>query len=472
MAGGTWTSQNKVRPGAYINTKAAAQPKVDTTLGRTLLINSTQLDWGKDGVIELNNSSDFQAALGTKLTDPKFAALRETLKGALTVLLLNANAGDKAKYEDAALPWNFEAKYAGTKGNDLTVTVEKDPSDATRITVKTIFGTELVDQQTVRTTTARALQSNEYVDVVFTGDNTEPIPEVLPVDGGAEFSVEAGKAKLEALAASTTYKLAGGTSTESDVTAKLNDALETEQYNTVTTAGFKPDDNIHKLVAQMVKRLREDEGYKVRAVLPYLEGDSYDYEGVSVVTNGVELADGTKLDTTTATGWFAGASAAAGAGKSLTYAIYPEAVSAYPRLNNEQTIKALTSGQIVFTTRRDGSVVVEQDLNTLSTFTDDKPKDFRKNQVIRTLDTIATNTQLVFETQFIGKVANDATGRGLFKVNRVSYLRDLADASVIDGFDPEDIDVQPGNDKDSILVNLAVTPTDAMEKLYMTITVH
>ncbi|MDT7015322.1 phage tail sheath C-terminal domain-containing protein [Levilactobacillus namurensis] len=473
MAGGIWTTQNKRRPGAYINTKGTSQPTPDTSLGRTLLIGSGDLNWGPKGIVEVDSTTDFRAVLGTDLTDTRLIPLRETLKGALTVLYLNGNDGERAAVADEKLPWTFTAKYPGTVGNTLTVTVEKDPDDETLITVKTLFGTTLVDEQVVRTTTASGLESNAYVDVTFTGDATDPVGDAEATDGGADFTFEAGKAKLEALAASTSYTLAGGTTTSVDVTEMLNDVLATENYNVVTTAGYAADSNLHALVATAIERLRDDEGYKVRAVVPLMEGaPKYDHEAVSVVSNGVELVDGTILTATQAAGWFAGASASADAGKSLTYVAYPDAVSAVPKRTNEQTIAALNAGEIVFTTLTDGSVVVEQDINSLVTISKDKLKAFQKNRVIRTLDAIATDTMDVFHTQFIGKVNNDSTGRSLFKANRVSYLKDLSDASVINPVDVADLTVEPGEDRDSILVTLAITPIDAMEKLYMTITVN
>ncbi|NLR31396.1 phage tail sheath C-terminal domain-containing protein [Levilactobacillus tujiorum] len=473
MAGGIWTAQNKRRPGAYINTKGAPQAQPDTDLGRTLLIGSADLGWGPNGVVEADNTTDFRAVLGTTLNDERLIPLRETLKGALTVLYLNQNDGEKAKVEDAKLPWNFTAKYAGTVGNTLTVTVEKDPNDETLVTVKTLLGTTMVDEQIIRTTTASGLESNDYVNVTFTGDSTEPVGEVTVSDGGADFSAEAGKAKLDALAASTSYTLTGGTTKASDVTENLNDVLATENYNVVTTAGFAADNNIHSLVVASVKRLRDEEGYKVRAVVPMMEGTSkYDHEAISVVNNGVELVDGSILTATQAAGWFAGASSAANAGTSLTYTVYPDAINAAPKRTNEQTVNALNAGQIVFTTLRNGSVTVEQDINSLVSITDDKPNAFQKNRVIRTLDTIATNTMETFQSQFLGKVNNDSTGRSLFKANRVSYLKDLSDSTVIQPVDATDLSVEPGEDRDSIFVTLGVTPIDAMEKLYMTIFVN
>lgn len=459
--GGTWTTQNKRRPGAYINTIGAAQPKADTSIGRTLLVNNVVLNWGAKGVTELNANSDFKALIGEPLDTPELGALRETLKGALTVLFLNDNDGEKATIANEALPWTFTAKYPGTKGNNLHVTVVKDPTDDTRITVSTIYGTEVVDQQVIRTTTANGLKSNEYIDVTFTSDEVTGVDEKPATN------------KLVALASSTTYDLAGGTTKADDITELLSDALETEQFNVVTAAGFEPKNEIHQLIATSVERLREDEGYKVRAVVPVYEGGyDYDYEGVSVVANGVVLEDGTQIDTTTAAGYFAGISSATDASKSLTYSEYPGAITSNPSLNNELTIKALNNGWIVFTAKRGSRVVIEQDINSLTTFDDKKPKEFSKNRIIRTLDGIATDFEETFETMFIGKVNNDSTGRDLFKANRVSYMSNLMKAGIIADFDSSDLMVEPGNDKDSILVNLAVTPIDSMEKLYMTIVVE
>ncbi|WP_461244458.1 phage tail sheath family protein [Secundilactobacillus muriivasis] len=473
MAGGTWTAQNKVRPGAYINTKSVPNPKPDTSLGRTLLVGAAELNWGAKGVTELDSESDFLAALGTTLDDPKLRALKETLKGALTVLYLNNNDGEKAKVEDVALPWNFTAKYAGTQGNKVTISIEKDPDDETRITVTTLYGTKIVDQQTVRTITASGLESNAYVDVAFTGDGTEPVGTVTAADGGADFSATAGEDKLVALAASTTYPLAGGTTEAAEMTDLLNEALDTEAFQVVTTAGYEADNDIHELVATATKRLRENDGYKIRAVVPLLEGASkYDYEGVSVVTNGVVLNDGTTLTNSEAAGWFAGASSAAKLDESLTYAEYPDAIGIYPKFGNEQIIRELQAGHVVFTQRRDGTVVVEQDINSLITFTKEKQDEFHKNRTLRTMDGIAMDTSEIFHSQFIGKVDNNATGRDLFKANRVAYLRSLETAGAIQNFDPVDITVDPGEARDAILVNLAITPVDAMEKLYMTIYVN
>lgn len=464
---GTWTTQNKRRPGAYINTEGTIKTDDNQSIGRTLLVNAEKLNWGANGVIELNQNSNFKALLGAPLNSTNFGALREVLKGALTVLLLNFNNGKNAVLSDDKLPWKITAKYAGTKGNDLKISISKDPADETQVTVSTIFETEIIDQQSFRTTVPEAFKANDYIDVELTSNDVS----TPPAETKTKKTVAEPANKLDSLPANSTYELSGGTTEDADITALLNDSLETENYNVVTTAGFAVDNKIHKLVAEIVKRLRENEGYKVRAVLPDDNVTSYDYEGISVVANGVQLDDGTQLPLEIATGYFAGISSAVDESTSLTYAEYPKAVKAFPKFDNEKTIKALDAGKIVFTSKRGNRVVIEQDINSLTTFKDKKNSDFSKNRIVRTLDAIATDTEEVFENTFIGKVNNDETGRDLFKANRVSYLAALSKRGIIEDFNADDISVEQGTEKDSILVNVVVTPIDAIEKLYMTITV-
>ncbi|WFD52849.1 putative sheath tail protein [Lactobacillus phage CR191] len=91
---------------------------------------------------------------------------------------------------------------------------------------------------------------------------------------------------------------------------------------------------------------------------------------------------------------------------------------------------------------------------------------------MRTLDEICTNTTQTFETSFLGKVSNNEYGRDLFKANRVSYLSGLESQNVIRDFDPSDLSLAQGNDKDAVLMDLYVTPVDSMEKLYVNLVVR
>ena len=466
----SWKTQNKRRPGAYINVVGKGNNNNGADIGRTLLPVSTQLNWGAKGIIKLSSDSNFKALLRHDIDEPELQTLYEVLKGANTVLLLNNNDGVAATANDESLPWAFTAKYPGTVGNNLHVTVQKSDS---KVIVSTLLGSRIVDQQDINVDKPESLMSNDYILVKLTDRTTPTSPTTKDSDDNTKAPIvkPASLNPLADLQHNVTIDLTGGTTTPVDICDLLNDALETEDYDVATTAGFPVDSPLHKQLAEEIKHLREDNDIKVRGVIPYT-ADKVNYEGISTVANGVVLGDGTELDATVAAGFFAGASSSADAAKSLTYVEYPDAISAYPKFNNDRTIEALENGEIVFTTKRNETVVIEQDINSLTKVTAEKPVFFSKNRVVRTMDTIVTNTKRTFEDMFIGKITNSSTGRDLFKANRVSYLQSLADTNVISDFKEDDISVEAGNDRDSILVNLAVKPLDSMEKLYMTMVVQ
>ena len=60
----------------------------------------------------------------------------------------------------------------------------------------------------------------------------------------------------------------------------------------------------------------------------------------------------------------------------------------------------------------------------------------------------------------------------MFKANRTAYLQGLQAQSIIQNFTPTDLEVLGGEDSDAVVMNLSVQPVDAMEKLYVTITVR
>lgn len=450
---GTWKFQNKRRPGAYINVEGQGHKDGASAVGRLLMINTQPLNWGKNGVIELTADSEFKAKLGRSVNDASLLPLKEALKNAEIVLFVNSNQGTIAKGTNAKSPWNFEAKYVGERGNDIVVNI--DATLEGKVIVQTLFDNAIVDEQSFAADAPLENFSNDYISAIKANEITD-----------------------RSSIGSLTINLSGATSTNTNLTDGfdldlMNDALETEQYNVVAynAPEYISKTTIYSLLVGAVKRIRDTNGIYVRAVVPDT-GDSYNFEGVSVVKNGFIEGDGTEINKETATAYFAGLSSSVGADTSLTYQDVPDAISASPKLNNQKTIEALDAGQIVFTTKPGQQVVIEQDINNLTKFTDDKPKEFCKNRVVRTLDEICTNSQETFEKFFLGKVSNNTNGRDLFKTNRVSYLTDLQNKNIIQNFSPDDVEVLPGNDTDSIVVNLAITPIDSMEKLYMTVLVN
>ena len=455
MAGGNFKAQNKVLPAAYVNVVSSKQPITNATERGVVFTVTQGLSWGVNGVVEVDNRTNFLALLGVGIDDPLVTGLRYILQKARKVFVYNFNQGAKATGTSEVLPWNFTAKYAGTKGNDVKVSVIPDPSNAERFTVSTYLKTELVDTQSV--TKASELLPNDFIKPT--------------VKNGA--LADDGLTLLESLSTPIIVQLDGGTDGNvGEQTDALIEAVETYDFNVLTAAGNEPSSAIHRLFAATAIRLREDLGRKVQAVIPEVPNYTPDHEGVIVVGNGVKLADGTVITPTIAAGFIAGATSAAETNESLTYALFPNAVEAVPRFNEEEQIKRAKSGIMIFISNRD-TAKIQVDLNSLTTFTNTKNREFSKNRVLRVLDDIANDTRETWEDHFIGRVTNDAGGRDLFKANRAEYLGRLQSLGAVADFDPSaDIQVEQGETKDSIVATINVQPTDAMEKLYLTVIVN
>lgn len=486
MAGGTWRIQNKVRPGVYINVRGDGKPVLTTPLGRLLMFQNKPLGWGKKGIIELTATSDFTALTGHKNTDEVLAPVHEALKNAETVLLLNDFDGGAKSTSTKAGVYTINAKYEGEQGNNISVSFAPAPlADGAKtqdITVTTLFGTKQVDQAKItlplankEAITAAELTDekqlevhNDYVDITF---GTNPADVTKELKGNGEYPLYT--AIFNGLTQNAAnVSLTGGSNGTNKVVDDMNDYLENEFYAVATTAGWDESSNIHKLLVEEIKLLRENVGIKVRAVVPNTSDVVYNYEGVSTVLNGYVLNDGTVITPNIATARFAGMSASATPDQALTYTQLDDAAEAKPKLNNDKTIEALNAGQIVFTTRSGERVVIEQDINSLTKFTSIKPKDFSKNRIIRTLDEICTNTTQTFETSFLGKVSNNEAGRNVFKANRIGYLTGLQNQNMIRDFENSDLTLSQGDEKDAVLMELYVTPVDAMEKLYVNLIVR
>ena len=211
------------------------------------MLSDLTLNWGKTGVVELSATSDFRAELGTELDDPQLLPLKQALKGAETVLFLNLNNGEKATGTAETSPLKFKAKYAGTKGNDIKVVIERKSlkvAPQNKATITTLFGATIVDQQTTTIDALDEIVENDYV-----------VPEI--------------DTKVTAWPTSAlTINFTGGTTKTDDLTEVFNTALDSESYSVVTTAGMNVDSNMHGLLVEALKRLRESEGVKVRGIIP------------------------------------------------------------------------------------------------------------------------------------------------------------------------------------------------------------
>ncbi|HIW31213.1 MAG TPA: phage tail sheath family protein [Candidatus Paenibacillus intestinavium] len=442
MAGGKWEVQNKVRPGVYIKFKAKPQPLGN--LGeRGIAAFPVALPWGDPTKVIVLEAAEFVdkavELVGFKASDARIRHIAAAVGQASTVLLYRLGGTDAAKATATEGDLTATAKWGGVRGNDLKVVVQENIDQPTHYDVMTLLEGEELDRQTV--TTVADLENNHYIE----WSGTEP------------------------LTATAGITLAGGTdgnASGEDFSAALT-AFEAYPFNVL---GVPLDDTPSKqLAVAFVKRQREEEGKKLQAVL--INYPSADYEGIISLRNGIVTADGLQVPPSSLVWEIAAMQASDHINESLTYTTIPNAVDAFPRLTNSETIAALKNGELVITALN-GSAVIEQDINTLRSFTTDRSKAFSKNRVIRILDSIGNDVKQIFEQFYIGKVSNDADGRALLQGEIVSYLQKLQGLGAIQSFDSQkDVSVQAGADVDAVVVELSIQPVDSIEKIYMTVEV-
>lgn len=444
MAGGTWTTQNKVRPGVYI--RFTTNRALGLTVGERGVVTICEpMSWGPVGeVMTVANGDDMTPYTGYDITNEKNRFLREIFRGTnrtsppTTLYLYRPAATSSAKAAVTTGALTATAKYPGVRGNDITIVVTEDVDNEGSFFVSTVVDGEIQDQQSVET--VADLVPNDWVDWSGTGALTATVG--APLTSGADGTVAA--------------------SAYSDYL----EAIEPYKFDVIIYDGS--DSTVQDSMVGFVNRLADENGQYTQLVAANLTAP--DSRFVINVMSGVTLADGTTLTPQQVTWWAGGATAGAQFNESLTYATYPTAVAVSPLLTNNQIISALQSGQFILVADFD-EVHVEQDIDSLTTYTTDIGVVYKKNRIIRLCNTIANDIYQQFSQNYIGVVNNNDAGRARFKAAIVGYLYQIQDAEGIQNFDPEDVEVLPGIDIDAIVVNVAFYAVDAVEKIYMTVSV-
>lgn len=433
MAGGIWERQNKVRAGAYINFKSKYSEKIVSERGIVGL--PMVLPFGPEKkIIEINSDTDLFETLGIEKDDACLLMLRQALKKANTVLLYRLNEGIKASSSLGNLV--AISQYGGVKGNDIRIVIQTNIDDTAFFDVITFLGDTKIDSQKVKT--VEELTENDFVE--FTGTGVLTVSAGIKLTGGEDKAV-----------------------TGQDYADFLKE-LELYEFNAFAIPSN--DLAIKTVVKEFVKRLRDEEGRKIQAVLPDFK--EADYEGIISVKNGIYLSNDIHVSNVEATAYMAALTAGASYATSNTYAVYEGATNVDARYSEKEIIDSIKDGEIIFV-KNGQKILVEQDVNTLKTFTDEKNSDFRKNRVIRVMDGINNRIKTKWEESYIGKTSNNEDGRNLFKKDVLNILETLQAEGALENVTVDDIEVAIGVSKDSVVVNVNAQPVDAMEKLYMTV---
>lgn len=431
LGGGTFVTQNKDLPGAYINFISAASANAALS-ERGIATMPLDLDWGVDGEVFEVTNGDFQKnsmeIFGYEYTNDKLKGLRDLFLNTKTLYAYKLTSGGVKAANDFAT-----ALYTGVRGNDIKITIQKNADDARLFDVKTVVGTTVVDEQIVAK--AADLVANKFV----TWKDAElTVTAATPLSGGSNGTVDG--------AAYQAYL----------------DKIESYTYNTMGVV--VTDETTKTLFASFVKRLRDEMGIKFQLVL---YNKAADYYGTINVKNKVTDEGWSEASLVY---WVTGVSAGCEVNKSNQNKVYNGEFTVDTNYTQNQLAAAIKAGE--FTLHKVGSDVrVLEDINSMVTTSDTQGDIFKDNQTIRVIDQIANDIAVLFNTKYLGVVPNDNAGRTSLWSDIVKHHQQLNDIRAIEDFADSDVSVAQGNTKKSVVVTDAVTVVNAMGKLYMTVTV-
>lgn len=430
LGGGNFISQNKVLPGTYINFVSAAKASVNMS-ERGIAAIAMELDWGEDEKIIKLTADEFVKnslkLLGYDYDNEKLKGLRDLFKNATTLYLYKLNKGTKASNTYAT------AKCSGLRGNNIKIVIQTNVDEDSKFDVITMVDDKKVDTQTVAT--ASELIDNDYIE--FKKESTLQATAGTALTGGAN----------------------GETATGENHQTFLN-KLESYTFNALGC--ISKDTSISNLYVAFTKRMRNEMGVKFQTVVYNNQAND---EGI------VNLKNATEEDETALIYYTTGIIAGCAINKSNTNSVYDGEYTVKADYTQSELETAILNGEFVY--HKVGEEIrVLEDINSLKDTTSEKGEEFKSNQTIRVLDQVATDTAIIFNTKYLGKIQNNEAGRVSLWNDIVTLYKEYATLQAIENFASEDIEIAQGNDKKSVVVNGSIQPVNCMEKLYMTIVVN
>ena len=432
LGGGTFTTMNKVLPGAYINF-VSSTGLAPVNVDRGVVAMAMDFDWGPEGEVFKVTQDDFYKNawkyFGHAAEDEAMKPLRDLFMNAASAYFYRAQTGGaKAACTFAT------AKYPGTAGNRLKIVIranEASTQQSPLYDVLTLADDIVVDTQ-MAVSAMSGLVNNEYVD---------------------------WKTSATIAATAGTALTSGTNGTSSASTHQLFlDAIQNYQFNILgcysTTAA------IQALYVAFTQRMRDQMGVKFQLVIH--DYANADYEGV------INVKNNTGLDLVP---WVCGAEAACPLNRSISNKVYDGEYDVSANYTQTQLEASLAAGEFVFHRVGDEFRVL-QDIDTLVSYTTEKTDLFRENQTIRVIDYIGNYVAGIFDTQYYGIVTNDAAGRNQLRGDIITLLKNLQSMGAVIEFSTNDVTVTAGEEKGVVIVTMAITVAGTMTKLYMTVVVN
>ena len=466
--GGTFLSMNSPRvsrPGAYINFVSVPRPMIFVG-DRGTSTGLVDLPWYRPDEAVLVSGMDFLSGAGLKhIGLTAFDEGRNVdhigllLSGCVDTWLMSANTGGTKATANIQLiggTLHAEAQKYGSFGNDILLSIAALPAlpgapiQYQLITMIQGHEGSNIPRMTQTHSEPTEIRNNDFV--VFTLIPDDP---AIPV----QFDEIAG------------VPLTGGSDGTVNLTTRIPAYLRRIKTKNWQCMGWHHPDESHKqLIQQFIMRCRDENGLYVQVSMATSHAN---HEGV----NNLHLGHGDATNTTTGMRFtidevaLMHASMTAGADiiTSNTNTPLPMPLEFDYEFDNQEIIDGLAKGLVMFTRRRNGIIKIEQDINSLHTFTPRKNREFRKNNILRKLDEIGTTIRSTWENFFMGNEINDDIGRALYVVQVDTYFTEMQTLRAIVNHSIENLNARQGDEPDAVVMHAIVQPTDAMERLFLTV---
>lgn len=370
--------------------------------------------------------------------------IREALKNAHTVLAYVPAQGAAATATNSNLTGT--ARAGGSRGNTLTWAIIVNPIGGFDVII-TLDGVNVSLYEGLSTVEELIAQNDEWIEFKGTGP----------------------------LTASPGVTLSGGETPET-ITAldmlAFFDAAEPVRWNTMAlpiepsdpTDSADPVFGIYASLLTKIRALRDEAGRPRKAVVPYFAAD---YQGIINLTNSVRL-NGKDLTVAQTTAWVAGLDAGASMTQSNTYAVYHGAENVINAKDQATAIKAVNNGEFFFIWSENGEVIVQYDINSLTTFEAPVDETYRKNRVLRVFDTFSEWIQAEMPPN---RFSNSEDEWGVMEGIGRAGLLFFAEQGAIQNVNLEEdfiVDRSLSKDDKTYFI-VGLQPVDSAEKLFFTV---
>lgn len=452
MAIGTWVTQNKVRPGVYINYVFSDTELINYASEGVMAMPFTFPLNQSNMVVEVTSKSIKSKDLekyGVMAGSDSYKYLTTLLKYCSKIILYSVGEGGSKARLDVANEFTAIAKYNGEEGNKFAVEVLalKDNKQ----TFNTYYNNELVAIQTYDFDKQEMSGINDYVDIAVNGTTvTEAVATVL----------------------------ANGTNdTATDVNTSLKTMFDNLRCSEIEILAipYAEADYDFSNVEDFINEYNANHVQKLVVVYPKTDAESASKNSefvIALADQTAVLSNGLEMDATMLAGYIAAKEAGADYKVDLTFDMCDD-ITSISELTNEEIEENIKRGVMNLSYRSDRSVVIEDDINSLVLLGENQSSSLKANDTLRLLNDISYRIVSYGENVIIGKKKVTETTLNLVKAFIVGIMNEYVNEQVIVNFDSKnDVQVVFGEQPDGILCTVAIQKTQSAKKLYFSIGVR